>query len=264
MGVEDRLLKVDYLALSSSFYLLSLLSIFYHLPSNYTKYHLQSVFKCLYNGFVLKKIALSLGLALILLTFPKAALAAATLSFSPASKSVNTNDTFNVDVILNTGGSDTDGADVIVRYDGNKLSLVSASLGSLYANKLTADTSTSGKITFRATSTEITAFNGTGTFASMTFKAIASGTANVYFDFTAGSTTDSNVAYKGADILGSVANASYTIGTSTSGGTTTGGTTTGGTTSIPVSGTVEPTILLLGGGILLLLLGGIKLIFFSI
>jgi len=166
-------------------------------------------------------------------------------------------ETFNVDVILNTGGSETDGADVIIRYDGNKLTLVTAALGELYTNKLTADTSVEGKITFRATSSENQSYNGTGTYATMSFKAKAEGTANLYFDFTSGSTTDSNVAYKGSDILGSVSNASYTITQAGTGGTASP------SPSVPVSGTASPTILILGSGLFMLFLGAAKLLFFK-
>jgi hypothetical protein len=196
-------------------------------------------------------------LAFIFFSSPTKAWAAATLSFSPATKTVLVNDTFNVDVILNTGGSETDGADVIIRYDGNKLSLISAVLGDLYANKLTSDTSVAGKITLRATSSENASFNGTGTFATLTFKAIAGGTANLYFDFTSGATTDSNVAYQGNDILGSTSNASYTI--TTSGGN--GG--ASASPSLPVSGTTTPTLLVVGSGLLMLILAGARLFFFK-
>ncbi len=195
-------------------------------------------------------------LAFLFFFLPTKVWAAATLSFSPATKTVLVNDTFNVDVILNTGGSETDGADVIVRYDGNKLSLISAVLGDLYANKLTSDTSVAGKITLRATSSENASFNGTGTFATLTFKAIAAGTANLYFDFTSGATTDSNVAYQGSDILGSTSNASYTITTSGNGGASP-------SPSLPVSGTTTPTLLVVGSGLLMLVLAGARLFFFK-
>lgn len=207
-----------------------------------------------------------------LFIFPAKAWAAASLSFSPASQSVTLNNNFNISVILNTGGSDTDGADVIVNYDGNRLQIVSATLGDLYANKLVVDTSTNGKITLRATTTADQSYNGTGTFATLSFKAIAEGTANVYFDFTSGSTTDSNVAYLGDDLLGSVSNGSYTISQSTTSTTTSspspgasattsvggGETTTDG--AVPVSGSVEPTIILLAGGAILLIIGGLKML----
>lgn len=196
----------------------------------------------------------------VLFVFANQAWAAASLSFSPASKTVALNETFSVDVMLSTGGAETDGTDAIVMYDANKLQVTAASLGNLYANKLIADTSTLGKIVFRATSTADQSYNGTGTFATITFKAYASGTqaAEVYFQFTSGSTTDSNVAYQGSDLLGSVSNASYTI-SSAAASPAAGGVATSPTPSVPVSGSTTPTIFLLAGGLLLFLLGALKL-----
>ena len=202
-------------------------------------------------------------LTLFAFTAKTNAFAAASLSFDPASKTVALNETFNVAVIVNTGGAETNGVDAIIRYDGNKLEFVSAAMGSLYESILTPNPTPSspGNLVLGAATSQ--SYNGTGTFATITFKAIAEGTANVYFDFTAGSTTDSNVAYQGEDLLGSISNASYTITQSGSGNgeETKGG--VGGETpvSIPQSGTVKNTIALLAGGLALILLGGFKLLF---
>jgi len=205
-----------------------------------------------------RKIFLLFLFLFFFLKSPVTALAAATLSFSPATKNVNLNESFNVDVVLTSGGAETDGADVIVQYDGNKLQVLSATLGDLYANKLTADTGTAGRITFRATSASDQRFNGTGVFATINFKAIAQGTANTFFDFTAGKTTDSNVASFGSDILGSTSGGSYTIGSSGVGGTSPA---PSSAPSVPVSGTAEPTIFLLFLGLTLIGFGFAKLAF---
>lgn len=207
-----------------------------------------------------QKVLYFLSIIAIFLVFPSLAWAAASLSFSPASQAVTVNNAFDASVVLNTGGSDSDGVDAIVKYDGNKLEVVSATLGDLFANKLVADTSTAGQITFRATTPGETYYNGTGTFATINFKPIAEGTANVYFDFTAGSTTDSNVAYLGEDILGSVSNASYSVGQAAQASPAVGGNGTSTSSSVPASGTVEPTIILLAGGVLLILFGTTKLL----
>lgn len=208
----------------------------------------------------MNKILLPLFLILFLFLAPVAKVwAAASLSFSPSSSTVTLNQNFSVDVTLSTGGSETDGADVIIRYDGNKLQVVSANLGSLYTNKVVEDTGTSGKITLRATSASNQSYNGTGTLATIVFYPIAEGTANVYFDYTSGSTTDTNIAYQGSDILGSVSNATYTVTSSGTGGTTTS---VSPSPSIPVSGTSGPTLALVGGGIALIILGALKFLLF--
>jgi hypothetical protein len=147
----------------------------------------------------------------LLFKLPCRAYAAASLSLSPATKTVEVGESFEVGVVLNTGGSNTDAADVILNYDATKLELVTAALGNLYENRLVTNTSISGKVTLRASSSAGSYFSGSGTFATLTFKGKAIGTGAVNFDFTANSTTDCNVAYAGSDILGSVANGSYTV-----------------------------------------------------
>ena len=210
---------------------------------------------------MIKKIILLALFLSILLAKPASAAAAASLSFSPASGDVTLNNEFNVNVMLNTGGGDSDGTDAIIRYDGNKLQVISATLGSLYAQKViegSAATGTAGKITLSAVTVSGQIYNGSGTFATIRFKPIATGTANVYFDFTSGSKNDSNVAYQGNDILGSVSNATYNIGQAGIGGTSSP--VPSSTPSVPVSGSVTPTIFMFGAGLLLVILGGLKFV----
>jgi hypothetical protein len=144
------------------------------------------------------------------LAFPKSA-RAASLSLSPATGEVGLNQTFPVEVILDTAGSNSDSADVILKYDEGKLSIVSSILGELYDNKAKNDTGVLGKVTLRAYSSPGTFYNGHGTFATLTFKAKAAGSAVVSFDFTANSTKDCNVSLSKVDILTSVTGAAYTI-----------------------------------------------------
>lgn len=194
---------------------------------------------------------------------PKTVEAAASLSLSPATKTVEVNQEFEVEVILNTGGANTDAADVILNYDSEKLSVVTAILGNLYDTRLVANTSVSGRITLRASASAGNYFNGTGTFATITFKGKAVGTGLVSFDFSANSTTDCNVAYAGSDILGSVSNGTYTVvaagtlPTSTSGPT---GTITPRPTQ-PVTGRLAPTVIVGLFGTFLLVLGSLVFLF---
>lgn len=206
---------------------------------------------------------LFLATSFILLFFltPKEA-KAASLSLSPATKNVIIGETFTVSVMLDTQGELTSGTDAIILYDAAKLSVVSAVLGDLYTNKVQEDSSTTGKVTFRATAPSGSPFNGSGVLATVQFKAIADGNANVSFDFTLGSTVDSNVGKQGTegeDILTSATGATYTIGQSSGGDSGVpgvgGGESTGsGTTTTPVAGFITPTILLAGLGLLLLFL----------
>jgi len=206
---------------------------------------------------------LFLGFGFWVLRFPKAAEAAASLSLSPATQTVEVNQTYNVGVMLNTGGSNTDAADVIINYDATKLTLETAALGDLYDNKLVTNTSVSGKVTLRASSSAGRYYNGSGTFATLTFKGKAVGSASVTFDFTANSTTDSNVAYAGSDILGSVSNATYTVvaaGTLPTAAPTFGPSCTT-TPSQPVTGGITPTVTMSIFGTFFLILGAIAILF---
>jgi len=195
---------------------------------------------------------------------PATAHAAASLSLSPATKTVEVDQSFEVAVVLNTGGSNTDAADVILNYDATKLTLVSAVLGDLYENRLVTNTSVSGKVTLRASSAAGSYFSGSGTFATLTLRGRAVGTAAVNFDFSANSTTDCNVAYAGSDILGSVANGSYTVvaaGTlPTSTPTPVGGGTATPRPTQPVTGSFGLTAGIGFLGILLLLLGSLSIL----
>ena len=181
------------------------------------------------------------------------AMAAASLSLSPASKSAAVNESFTVEVKLDTKGAETDATDAIILYDAVKLTVTSATLGALYANKLEENTNISGKVILRATSSATSSYSGSGTFASIVFKALETGEANVSFEFTSGSTTDSNVASSGVDILGSVANATYTITSSGIGGPTSTGSGTATGSTLPVTASIGPTFLVFGLGFLAIL-----------
>ncbi len=203
---------------------------------------------------------LVLSFALCALRFPKGVFAAAYLSLSPTAQSVEVGESFDVDVVLNTGNSNTDAADVIINYDSAKLTLTAATLNDLYDNRLVSNTSVVGKVTLRATASAGNYFNGTGTFATLSFTGKAIGTASVSFDFSASSTTDSNVAYSGSDILGSVANGSYQV---VAAGTLTSAPTRAATIAVtqPVTGGLTPTVTLGIFGTFFLVLGALAILF---
>ena len=141
----------------------------------------------------------------------------ASLSFEPASGAYNIGQTFKTSIIIDTSGEETNGADVIVIYDQNKLEFTSAEINDLYSDILTPDPAPNpdipGHLTLGAASGSET-YNGKAVFAAVTFKAIAEGTASLSFSFNPekiGSTLESNISYHGKDLLGSIAGASYAI-----------------------------------------------------
>ncbi len=173
---------------------------------------------------------------------------AATLSLSPSTGSYQVGDFFNVDIILDTEGSDTHG--VGVRYLNYNPSLLEAqdddagaagvqiSTGSLYSRTQTNLVDTSqGEVEFVQLTQGDEVYNGSGVLATISFRVLTTGTANLTIDYTPGSTEDSNVAFDGSDLLSGVANGSYALnpvsGDDGSGGGGDGGGNGGGSGSSP-------------------------------
>ncbi len=179
--------------------------------------------------------------------------AAASFSLSPAEKTVNLGADLSLNVLIDTGSTETESADAILLYDETKLSAISATLSSLYENKISQDTSQSGKVILRATSDS--GFVGSGIFATVVFRTIATGAANVSFQVIAGSTADSNIMADDEDILTTASNGVYTIQSTAIGGTATASATPSASpSSLPESGWWEPTALVFGMGSLLIIL----------
>lgn len=191
---------------------------------------------------------LSLGGALAAAVLVGPALAnAATLSLSPTSGTTAAGSSFEVKINLDTGSVSTNGTDAYIRFDPNTLQVVDANAstsgtqilaGSLYTQtSFNSVDNGAGKISFSGSKSGGSAgYSGSGTLATITFQAVkAAATTPVTIDFTAGSTTDSNVVNtSSSDVLTSVTNASYVVTGAAATPATTGGTlgdSTGTTTS---------------------------------
>lgn len=185
------------------------------------------------------------------------AAASATLALSPSTSSIANGQTFEVAIVLNTTGVNTSGTDISLRFDKDKLNIVDIRNGTIYdqyVGKNINNTTGIATISGLASSSD-SLFTGTGTFATITFRAVGTGTAAVTFNHTPGNKNDTNVANFDTqeEALGSVTNGSYTIGGSSGSSTTTTGstttttnttTTTGTATNLPVTANVWPLILL--------------------
>ena len=146
----------------------------------------------------------------------------AELALSPTSKVVKVGDTFSADILLNTGSKPVDGVDVYaLHYDPTILKVIDDSSsksgvqimpGTIMAvnsyNQVDAKT---GTIKFSQIAGGGKTYQGSGVLATIHFKALAAGTAFLKFDFTQGSTVDSNAAYHGKDQLTKVVDAIYTV-----------------------------------------------------
>lgn len=182
---------------------------------------------------MIKKLLGFAGIFGMLLISPVSA-QAASLVFSPASGTLNKGCEVTIDIVLDTQGVQTDGTDVIALYTPSQLSITTAGItnGTIYPEfPGNSVDSTGGKVGISGVSAVSSPFTGTGTFAKLKFRVADSLTAgtpiSLKFDFDPNNktkTTDSNVVERGtiADVLSSVTDGNYTVGT----GTCTGGVST--------------------------------------
>jgi hypothetical protein len=146
----------------------------------------------------------------------------ARLSLDPQSQSIAAGETFAVNIVLDTGTGTADGVDIYsLHYDPTLLQVVDdvpnksgvqimpgTIMGLNAANIVEQKT---GTIKFSQVSEGGTNFTGRGVLATIHFKALSTGSAYLQFDFSKGSTVDSNVAFKGKDQLTSVIDGVYVI-----------------------------------------------------
>ena len=196
---------------------------------------------------------------------PVGASQTATFSLSPTNGSTISG-TFAVTLNLtDLGGKRVSGVDVYLNYERSKLEAQNINVsGGIFADyPLQTIDSASGKIAIGAIATPGSPVTSPGKIATVTFKALASsGSTTLNFDYTAGSTTDSNITEAGTatDILTQPPTVTYNFGGATTPPPATPPPTTppppaasaGGT---PKGGIFEPTILISFLSFLLLGLG---------
>lgn len=150
---------------------------------------------------------------------------AAVLSLSPSSGVLNKGCNVALKVELNTEGAQTDGTDAILQYDASKITPLNIINGPIYPDfpGNFIDTQ-SKKINISGLASVTEPFSGTGTLATINFvipQTAQTGATQLTFEFDPNDkakTIDSNVVERGtvADVLNSVVNGSYTIGSGTS------------------------------------------------
>ncbi|TAL50333.1 hypothetical protein EPN81_02985, partial [Patescibacteria group bacterium] len=132
----------------------------------------------------MKKIAISfLALAMSIVSVgPSVALAAgsAELTLSPTNTSVATGDTFSLSVLVDPNGESLDTARVELDWDASKLEVLSFDLGSLfpYLSPSNEIDNTNGDLSYGAYKFG-TPVTSSGTFATVTFHALASGSTTI-------------------------------------------------------------------------------------
>lgn len=173
----------------------------------------------------------------------------ATLSLSPSSGTFNRSCNFTLDIRLDTAAAQTDGTDAILTYDSSRLAATSITSGNIYPDYPgNSIDDTNGKITVSGLASVSSAFSGQGSLATVKFTVkenAPTGATQIKFDFDPSDkskTTDSNVVQRGtaSDILSSVVNGNYTVGTGTCGtAPTTGGKGGQGAVSTPSAKTLD-------------------------
>jgi len=177
------------------------------------------------------------------------------LSLSPTVKEISTGVNFNTTVSVDAGEQSISGVDVIIQYNSSLLEIVSISEGSFFPT-ITTITTTPGKIEIYGIANTGSPKSGTGTLATITFRGKSAGTATVSFTCQQDSTTDSNInSTSDTDVIICADNISASYVISASGGTITETETTTASEDLPQTGFLEPTALIIGGGVVLMILG---------
>ena len=157
---------------------------------------------------------------------PRADVDVATMALEPASGNYLVDQIFDVNIVVNTGGIDTDTATAVLNFDSNYLDVVDMdsgragtqiSPGTIYPN-VTTNSVSGNKIVFEATidllNDPLVPFNGTGTLATIKFRAKQSGMTTVIFNYVEDSRDMDNsqiIAHNSDTILAQPNNATYTV-----------------------------------------------------
>lgn len=166
----------------------------------------------------MKKVLISI--VLLFFTATPALAQTASLSLSPTTGTFSRGCAFSLQVNLNTNGTKTDGTDAILKYDSSRVTATSISSGTLYSDYINSIDDNLGRLIISGLASPTVTYSGSGTLATVNFvvkPAATTGATQITFDYVQGGTGDSNVVANindsTVDILSSVVNGSYTIGT---------------------------------------------------
>lgn len=139
---------------------------------------------------------------------------AATLQLEPSTVATTVDKTFEVKIIVNSGGEEINAVDVFVLYDKDLLTVESVKEGVFFPTVL-QDIKVAGRAYIAGMVDNPGTFKtGSGTVATLVFKAKKNGTTTLTFDCTQGSTRDSNVVkndLNASDIIACVSNGKSTV-----------------------------------------------------
>lgn len=98
-----------------------------------------------------------------------------------------------VNILVDTGGRNTDGTDVILNFDPKTLSADKVTSGTIYPNYPVNSVDPAGRVSLSGITSVDKSFSGAGVLGTVTFKAVSLGKTTVALDFSLGNTTDTNV-----------------------------------------------------------------------
>ncbi len=177
----------------------------------------------------MKKFLLTfIGIISLILTSPAVVLATgSTLSLSPASGTFNRDCNFSLQVLVDTGGFETAGTDVILNYDTTRFIANRISNGSIYPDFPGNNIDTqNGTVLISGLASATSSYRGSGVLATVDLTVLESappGASQIKFDFDPNNkskTTDSNVVEVGtmAETINQVVDGNYVVGTGSCGG----------------------------------------------
>lgn len=108
-------------------------------------------------------------------------------------QSLKTGETVTVNILVDTGGRNTDGIDVILNFDPKTLSADKVTTGTIYPNYPVNSVDPAGKVSLSGITSVDKSFSGTGVLGTVTFKAVSLGKTTVALNFSLGNTTDTNI-----------------------------------------------------------------------
>lgn len=160
------------------------------------------------NWYKVRKVAILIGVVSLYFLNVSAA-SAASLAISPSTGVYNSNTTFSVKVVVNTGGQAVNAAEGTLSFNPSELSVVSVNRSSSIFNLwVTEPTFSNSAGTINFSGGLPSGYSGqTGTIMSITFKAVGSGTAKVNFKNGSVLANDG----KGTNILTSMGGGTFTI-----------------------------------------------------
>lgn len=185
---------------------------------------------------------------------------AALLKFDKTTVSVNANDTFTVDVIVDAGSSQISSTDAYVLYDANVVQAQSVTASAFFPT--VTNQITSGKVFIYGTVDDPAVFKtGSGTVATITFKALKDGTTTLTYDCVQDSGSSSKIIQNDLNATNIIVcsqngTVSVTVGSGTSGASS-GGIQSSNPSSLPQTGVIENLNRLAIPGAVLVILGGV-------